>query len=92
MITPVALSSIGWKYYIVFAVLSASVPFIVIPFFPETMNRNIELIDLVFREAATVWDIVPMARRLPEGDAQTEVELPGEKDAEIGRVEQREVA
>lgn len=34
MITPVALSSIGWKYYIVFAVLSASVPVIVIPFFP----------------------------------------------------------
>ncbi|OJJ83700.1 uncharacterized protein ASPGLDRAFT_1491714 [Aspergillus glaucus CBS 516.65] len=72
MITPVALSSIGWKYYIVFAVLSASVPLIVIPFFPETINRNLELIDLVFREAATIWDIVPMARRLPKGDARTE--------------------
>lgn len=61
-------------------------------FFPETMNRNLELIDLVFREAATIWDIVPMARCLPNGDARTEVESSGEKDAEIGRVEQREVA
>lgn len=73
MITPVALSSIGWKYYIVFAVLFASVPLVVIPFFPETMNRNLELIDFVFREAATIWDIVPMARSLPKGDSRTEV-------------------
>ncbi|GAD98078.1 hypothetical protein PVAR5_6766 [Paecilomyces variotii No. 5] len=66
MITPVALSTIGWKYYIVFACTCACIPLVVIPFFPETVNRDLERIDLVFREAATIWDIVPMARKLPQ--------------------------
>ena len=70
MVTPVALSTIGWKYYIVFAATSACVPLIVLPFLPETINRNLELIDKVFKEAPTVWDIVAMARRLPQGDAR----------------------
>ncbi|KAE8137931.1 sugar transporter [Aspergillus pseudotamarii] len=95
MVTPVALSSIGWKYYIVFAATSACVPLIVLPFFPETMNRNLELIDKVFKEAPTVWDIVPMARRLPQGDAQPNVGgMSEEKNAEgeVARAEQREFA
>ncbi|CAG7927546.1 unnamed protein product [Penicillium olsonii] len=54
MITPVALENIGWRYYIVFAVMSACVPLILLPFFPETMNRNLELIDGVFREARSI--------------------------------------
>lgn len=45
MVTPVALCSIGWRYYIVFVAISACVPLIVLPFVPETMNRNLELID-----------------------------------------------
>ncbi|KAE8369695.1 sugar transporter [Aspergillus caelatus] len=68
MVTPVALSSIGWKYYIVFAATSAS---------------------------PTLWDIVPMARRLPQGDAQPNVgAMSEEKDAEgeVARAEQREFA
>ncbi|KAL4800253.1 hypothetical protein BDV19DRAFT_398842 [Aspergillus venezuelensis] len=82
--------SIGYKYYIVFACTCACVPLVVLPFFPETMNRNLELIDAVFREAEIIWDIVPMARRLPGGDARVE-------DVEIKREdgegsEQREYA
>ncbi|KAJ6007275.1 sugar transporter [Penicillium herquei] len=68
MISPLALSSIGWKYYLVFVATCASVPVIVLPFFPETMGRNLELIDRVFSEAPTIWDIVPMARKIPKGD------------------------
>ncbi|KAE8422006.1 sugar transporter [Aspergillus pseudocaelatus] len=82
MVTPVALSSIGWKYYIVFAATSACVPLIVLPFFPETMTP-------------TLWDIVPMARRLPQGDVQPNVgAMSEEKDAEgeVARAEQREFA
>ncbi|RAL10712.1 sugar transporter [Aspergillus homomorphus CBS 101889] len=66
MVTPVALSTIGWRYYIVFAATCACVPLVVLLFFPETMNRDLELIDGVFREAPTIWDIVPMARKLPQ--------------------------
>lgn len=58
------------EIFIVFAATSACVPLIVLPFLPETINRNLELIDKVFKEAPTVWDIVAMARRLPQGDAR----------------------
>lgn len=95
MITPVALSTIGWKYYIVFACTCACIPLVVIPFFPETVNRDLERIDLVFREASTIWDIVPMARKLPQhhhsgldDDAGSEKGI----EAEVGSGTHREFA
>lgn len=91
MITPVALDNIGWRYYIVFAVTSACVPLIVLPFFPETMNRNLELIDGVFREAESIWDIVPLARKLPQGDTPAET-MPLEKKAVMETPEHKEYA
>ncbi|KAJ5205826.1 Major facilitator superfamily domain general substrate transporter [Penicillium cf. griseofulvum] len=69
MITPVALDTIGYKYYIVYAVISACIPISVYIFYPETMNRNLEALNHVFRDAQTPWDIVSMARHLPQGEA-----------------------
>lgn len=94
MITPTALDTIGWRYYIVFAATCACVPLVVLPFFPETMNRNLELIDGVFKEARTIWDIVPMARRLPKGDVWTSVSYEDEKknEYEVASAEQKEFA
>jgi len=69
MITPVALDTIGYKYYIVYAVISACIPVSVYFFYPETMNRNLEALNHVFRDAPTAWDIVSMARNLPQGEA-----------------------
>jgi hypothetical protein len=43
MITPVALDTIGYQYYIMYAVLSACIPVQVYFFYPETMNRNLEM-------------------------------------------------
>ncbi|RAH65336.1 sugar transporter [Aspergillus aculeatinus CBS 121060] len=95
MVTPVALSTIGWRYYIVFACTCACVPVIVLLFFPETMNRDLELIDGVFREAPTIWEIVPMARRLPQQSSPSaRVDNDREKavEAEGTTEEQREFA
>lgn len=74
MITPVALDTIGYQYYIVYAVISAMIPFSVYFFYPETMNRNLEALNHVFRDAPTPWHIVSMARQLPQGEA-IEVEV-----------------
>ncbi|OJJ50352.1 hypothetical protein ASPZODRAFT_128967 [Penicilliopsis zonata CBS 506.65] len=74
MITPVALDTIGYQYYIMYAILSACIPAMVFFFFPETMNRNLELLNHVFRDAPSPWSIVSMAKQLPEGDV-TEAEL-----------------
>ncbi|PYI09588.1 putative MFS sugar transporter [Aspergillus sclerotiicarbonarius CBS 121057] len=74
MITPVALDTIGYRYYIIYAVISACIPVSVFFFYPETMNRNLELLNHVFRDAPTPWKIVSMARHLPQGEV-TEAEL-----------------
>lgn len=68
MITPVALDTIGWRYYIIYAVISACIPVTVYLFYPETMGRNLEALDHVFRDASSPWHIVSMARKLPQGD------------------------
>ncbi|KAJ5984962.1 hypothetical protein N7522_012158 [Penicillium canescens] len=68
MITPVALDTIGWKYYIIYAVISACIPVTVYLFYPETMGRNLEALNYVFRDAPSPWHIVSMARKLPQGD------------------------
>ena len=53
------------------------------------MNRNLEALNHVFRDAPTPWDIVSMARHLPQGEA-AEVEV--WKAEEKGAVEQKELA
>lgn len=90
MITPVALDTIGYQYYIVYAVICACIPFSVYFFYPETMNRNLEAINHVFRDAPTQWDIVSMARHLPQGEA-AEVDV-WKHSEEKGAIDQRENA
>jgi hypothetical protein len=68
MVTPVALDTIGYRYYIMYTILSACIPFLVHFFYPETMNRNLELLNHVFRDASSPWQIVSMARNLPQGE------------------------
>lgn len=48
MITPIMLSGIGWGTYVVFAVLNACFFPIIYFFYPETANRSLEEIDLIF--------------------------------------------
>ncbi|KAH7040032.1 general substrate transporter [Microdochium trichocladiopsis] len=65
MVTPVAISTIKWQYYIVFAVIAGTVPIAVFLFFPETMGRNLEEIDLLFRDSESIWQTVRLARKRP---------------------------
>ncbi|KAJ5682238.1 hypothetical protein N7462_005403 [Penicillium macrosclerotiorum] len=89
MITPVALDTIGYQYYIVYAVISACIPFSVYFFYPETMNRNLEALDHVFRDAPSPWHIVSMARHLPQGET---AEVDVWQHAEKSQIEQKENA
>ncbi|KAL4887403.1 general substrate transporter [Aspergillus karnatakaensis] len=68
MVTPVALDTISWRYYIIYTVISASIPVTVYFFYPETMGRSLESLNLVFRDAESVWDVVKLASKVPEGD------------------------
>jgi MFS family permease len=62
MITPVAINTIGWAYYIVFAAIGACIPISVYLLFPETMGRNLEEIDMLFRESPSVMATVKFAK------------------------------
>ena len=65
MITPVAINNIGYQYYIVYAVIAACIPISVYFFYPETMGRNLEEIDLMFRESPSVFATVGFAKNRP---------------------------
>jgi sugar porter (SP) family MFS transporter len=49
-ITPIAIVQIGWRYYIVFAAISASIVVLAYFFFPETKGRSLEEMDILFSE------------------------------------------
>ncbi|KAI8671857.1 hypothetical protein NCS57_00662100 [Fusarium keratoplasticum] len=65
MVTPVAINTIGWQYYIVFAVIAACIPVSVYFLFPETMGRNLEEIELLFKDSPSVWSTVKFAKTRP---------------------------
>lgn len=48
-VNPIALDAIGWKYYVVFAVILASITIVVYYFYPETKGHTLE-------EMATIFD------------------------------------
>ncbi|KKY35577.1 putative sugar transporter stl1 [Diaporthe ampelina] len=67
MITPVALDTIGWQYYIVFATVGFCIPVTVYFFYPETMGRNLEEIDMMFKDSPSIWATVKFAKNRPIG-------------------------
>lgn len=72
-ITPPALQNIGYRTYIIFAVLNAANAILVWAFYPETGGQPLEAIDRLFVEDGRVdtsgrhflrklqWDVVPRA-------------------------------
>ncbi|KAI1850282.1 hypothetical protein JX266_004140 [Neoarthrinium moseri] len=65
MVTPVAINTIGWQYYIVFAVISACIPLSVLFLFPETKGRSLEDIDMMFKDSPSAWATVKYAKTRP---------------------------
>ncbi|TFK49269.1 putative sugar transporter [Heliocybe sulcata] len=57
-ITPPAISNIGWKTYIIFAVLNFSNVAIAWYWFPETARRTLESVDYLFAGCKSVREVV----------------------------------
>ncbi|KAM0256107.1 hypothetical protein ACHAQJ_005194 [Trichoderma viride] len=64
MVTPVALDTIGYRYYIIFTVVCATIPPTVYFLFPETMGQNLEDIEHIFQTADKSHHVVALARQL----------------------------
>ncbi|RMJ20751.1 sugar transporter [Aspergillus sp. HF37] len=65
MITPVAFENIGYRTYIIFAVLNAFMFPVVFFFFPETTHRSLEEMDRIFHKTKSVFGLVRTARDEP---------------------------
>lgn len=53
-VTPVAIENIGWKTYIIFAILNATWVPIIYFFFPETKGMELEDVDKLFANASGI--------------------------------------
>lgn len=63
-VTPIGFATIGYKYYIVFAVINAAIVPSVYFFFPETKGRSLEEIDEIFAQSNNIFDPPRVARRM----------------------------
>ncbi|KIY01121.1 uncharacterized protein Z520_02673 [Fonsecaea multimorphosa CBS 102226] len=63
MIAPIAFNNIGWKTYLIFASCNVAALFVVFFFYPETRNRSLEEIDLVFHNSTSPLKVVMVAKR-----------------------------
>ncbi|KAI4192105.1 MAG: hypothetical protein LQ346_004476 [Caloplaca aetnensis] len=66
MITPVSFSSIGYRTYIIFAVINAAIFPCVWFFYPETAYRSLEEMDSIFRKCDSIFTIVKIAKDEPQ--------------------------
>lgn len=65
-ITPIAIGTIQWRFFIIFAGLNAVMMVVVYFLFPETSGRSLEEVDRIFIESSSIWDSVWVAQRLPK--------------------------
>nr|OQO27486.1 hypothetical protein B0A51_06201 [Rachicladosporium sp. CCFEE 5018] len=68
MVTPVAFAAIGYKTYIIFAVINAFMVPTVYFFYPETAYRSLEEMDEIFQEAQGlkgIFTVVKIAKHKP---------------------------
>lgn len=84
MITPVALSTIDYQYYIVFTVIGITFPISVYFFYPETMGQSLENLEDLFQRDLSVFQTVRMANKLSRFPQQVE---PVDEKAQVGHIE-----
>ncbi|KUL84257.1 hypothetical protein ZTR_06949 [Talaromyces verruculosus] len=64
-VTPTGFQTIGYKYYIIWAVINFAIVATVYFFFPETNARSLEEMDEIFMESRTIFDAPRIAKHLP---------------------------
>lgn len=67
-----AFATIGWRYYVVYAVIGVFVAGMVVMFFPETRWRGIKKTDGLFGEAGRWWEANAYAKKMGRRDVGVE--------------------
>ena len=89
MVTPVAISSIGYRYYIVYICIGICVPSVVYLYYPESMGRSLEEMDLLFRESVSVRAVVRASLKAPGRFIEEDSKIADKGGAEVERIESR---
>ncbi|KAJ5175504.1 uncharacterized protein N7482_001381 [Penicillium canariense] len=85
-VTPVGFARIQWRYYIVYACISAFACVNFYFFCPETKGRTLEEIDEIFVLSDSVFDTVRVAREMP---FQTEILAHIDDTEKVGAEDER---
>ncbi|OJJ29907.1 hypothetical protein ASPWEDRAFT_55429 [Aspergillus wentii DTO 134E9] len=64
MVTPIALSEVGFKYYILYTLIGITFPTTVYFMYPETMGQSLEKLEDLFQQDLSVFETVRMANKL----------------------------
>lgn len=64
MIAPIAFNNIGWGTYLIFAVCNVAGLIIIYFCYPETRNRSLEEIDLIFQGSSNTFEAVKKANTM----------------------------
>lgn len=80
-VTPIAVTAIGWKYYVVFIVCNLTNAIFFWCFQPETKGFNLEDMDELFRESPT---FVPGSHWKPSSHVDEDAEEIARHEREIG--------
>jgi hypothetical protein len=78
MVTPIALASIGYRYYIVYTITGLTYIVAVYFFYPETMGQSLEQLEDLFQQDISVSETVHFASKLaklPKDEENQEEQL-----------------
>jgi len=75
MVTPIALSTNGYQYYIVYAIIGLTYIVSVYFLYPETMGQSLERLEDLFQQDVSILETVKIANKLtkfPADEVQPE--------------------
>jgi hypothetical protein len=80
MITPVAIQELGYRYYILFAVLGACIPVTVFFLYPETNGRSLDEMEKLFRDHDSIFGVVRASLSPPDPEVSRLAEIAARKE------------
>ncbi|OBT72738.1 hypothetical protein VF21_09004 [Pseudogymnoascus sp. 05NY08] len=81
-VTPHAMKNIGYRYYIVYACITAFSFVVFYLFYPETKGRTLEEIDDIFIQSKNIFDPVKVEKSLPKNAVATAARIREAHDME----------